>query len=297
MVSTTGRTVAVVGATGRQGGQVVRHLLAEGLRVRALSRTPAGRKGVELTGLGADVLYGDLEDPASLDSAFADVTGVFVMQPPGAASIEDEVRQGMNAARAAARASVAHVVYGSAGPGDAETGVRQWDAKLLVARGMNELGLPLTVLRPMAFMELMVDPSFYPQSSTWYTMPKLAGVARRIPWLSVHDLGAIAARAFAEPERFIGKDLRLAADVKSLAECREVFREVRGRNPPRFPMPLFLFRRFVGDDILHMWRWLRENPVDADTGPTYEILPTARDVRAFLRAASRPRNHDSSADR
>ena len=51
-------------------------------------------------------------------------------------------------------------------------------------------------------------------------------------------------------------------------------------------MPLFLFRRFVGDDILTMWRWLRENPVDVDTGPTYEVLPTAMDVRAFLHAAS-----------
>ena len=82
MASTTGRTVAVVGATGRQGGQVVRHLLAEGWRVRALSRTPTGKKGAELNGLGADVVYGDLEDPASLDSAFADVSGVFAMQPP-----------------------------------------------------------------------------------------------------------------------------------------------------------------------------------------------------------------------
>ncbi|WP_173921704.1 NmrA family NAD(P)-binding protein [Agromyces sp. Marseille-P2726] len=284
MASSTKRTIAVVGATGRQGGQVVRHLLADGWRVRALSRTPAGKKGAELGGLGADVVYADLEDAASLDVAFADVSGVFVMQPPGSRSIEIEVGQGINAANAAARAGVAHVVYGSAGPGNTETGVQQWDAKLRVARGMEDLGLPLTVLRPMAFMELMVDPSFYPQSSTWYTMPRLAGVDSRIPWLSVRDLGAVAARAFAEPERFIGKDLRLAADVKSLAECRRVFREGRGKNPPRFPMPLFLFRRFVGDDILTMWRWLRENPVDADTGPTYEVLPTAMDVQAFLQA-------------
>ena len=62
MASTTGRTVAVVGATGRQGGQVVRHLLAEGWRVRALSRTPTGKKGAELNGLGADVVYGDRWD-------------------------------------------------------------------------------------------------------------------------------------------------------------------------------------------------------------------------------------------
>ena len=238
----------------------------------------------ELQALGAEVVRADLEDAASLDAAFADAAAVYVMQPPGAGSLEAEVRQGMNAAQAAGRAGVTHVVYGSAGPGDADTGVQQWDAKLRVARGMEELGLPLTVLRPMAFMELMVDPSFYPQSSTWYTMPKLAGADTRIPWLSARDLGAIAAKAFAEPSRFIGKNLRLAADVKSVAESREIFREVRDRNPPRFPMPLFLFRRFVGDDALTMWRWLHDHPVDADTAPTYEALPTALDVRAFLRA-------------
>jgi uncharacterized protein YbjT (DUF2867 family) len=287
MVTTTGRTIAVVGATGRQGGQVARHLLADGWRVRALSRTPTSRKAAELAELGADVARADLEDPASLDAAFADVSGVYAMQPPGSGSIEAEIRQGLNIARAVARVGVGHLVYGSAGPGGAETGVDQWDAKLHVARGMNDLGLPLTVLRPMAFMELMTDPSFYPQSSTWYTMPRLAGPDTRIPWLSVRDLGALAAKAFAEPERFIGKDLRLAADVKSLAECRQAFREIRGTNPPRFPMPLFVFRRFVGDDILTMWRWLRENPVDADTRLTYEVLPTASDVRAFLRASTR----------
>jgi hypothetical protein len=134
----------------------------------------------------------------------------------------------------------------------------------------------------MAFMELMVDPTFFPQSSTWYTMPRLAGLECRIPWLSVRDLGAIAAKAFGDPERFIGRDLRLASDVKSLAECRAIYRDVKGKNPPRFPMPLFLFRKFVGDDVLNMWQWLRVNPVELDTSATYEIHPGAMDVRTWL---------------
>ena len=284
MMSTNGRTIAVVGATGRQGDQVVRHLLEDGWHVRALTRRPAGGKAAVLKERGADVVRADLEDPTSLDAAFADAYGVFSMQPPHSGSIEIEIRQGLNAARAAERAGIRHVVYGSAGPGDVKTGIEQWDAKIEVAGGMRELGLPLTILRPMAFMELMIDPTFYPQSSTWYTMPKLAGTDCRIPWLSVRDLGAIAARAFADPEGFIGRDLRLAADVKSLAECREVYREVRGKNPPRFPMPLFLFRRFVGDDILNMWRWLSVNPVELDTGPTYAVHPRAMDVRTWLRS-------------
>jgi uncharacterized protein YbjT (DUF2867 family) len=282
MSPSTGRTIAVVGATGRQGGQVVRHLLADGWHVRAITRKPGGKNAAMLKQRGADVVEADLEDPKSLDSAFAGAHGVFNMQAPHSGSIETEIRQGTNAARSAARAGVSHVVYGSAGPGEAKTGIEQWDAKIEVARRMNELGLPLTVLRPMAFMELMVDPTFYPQASTWYTMPKFAGVECRIPWLSVRDLGAIVAKAFADPESFIGRDLRLAADVKSLAECRVIYRDVKSKNPPRFPMPLFLFRKFVGDDVLNMWRWLRVNPVALDTGPTYEIHPEAMDVRTWL---------------
>jgi uncharacterized protein YbjT (DUF2867 family) len=285
-MSTSGRTIVVVGATGRQGGQVIRHLLEDGWHVRALTRKPDGKKAAPLREQNVDIVRADLEDPTSLDEAFAHAYGVFSMQAPHSGSIEIEIRQGMNAARAAERAGIHHVVYGSGGPGNEKTGIEQWDAKIEVARGMKQLGLPLTVLRPMAFMELMVDPTFYPQSSTWYTMPKLTGLDRRIPWLSVRDLGAIAAKAFADPGNFIGKDLRLAADVKSLAQCREIYREVKGRNPPRFPMPLFLFRRFVGDDVLAMWRWLRANPVDLDTGPTFEVHPGAMDVRTYLRSAA-----------
>lgn len=275
-------TIAVVGATGRQGGQVVRHLLDDGWRVRALTRNPNSKKAARLRDGGAEVVRADLDDADSLDAAFAQAYGVFNMQAPQPGAVDVDIRRGMSAARAADRAGVRHLVYGSAGPGEEKTGIEQWDAKIEVARGMREMGLPLTVLRPMAFMELMVDPTFYPQSSTWYTMPRLAGVDCRIPWLSVRDLGAIAALAFADRDRFIGKDLPLAADVKSLAECRALYREVKGKNPPRFPMPLFVFRRFVGEDVLDMWRWLRLNPVSVDTSLTYAIHGGAMDVRTWL---------------
>ncbi|MFE5408616.1 NmrA/HSCARG family protein [Microbacterium sp. NPDC056569] len=281
-MSTTRRTVAVLGATGRQGGQVARHLLADGWIVRALTRTPDGEKAAELRRLGAEIVGADLEDQGSLDAAFAGAYGLYSVQLPHSGFIEIEIRQGLNAGRAAARAGVRHVVYGSAGLDDRTRGIEQWDAKIEVARGFRELGLPLTVLRPMAFMELMTDPAYFPQSSTWYTMPKLLGDGYRVAWISVQDLGAIAARVFAEPERFAGRDLNLVADVKSIAECREIYREITGRKPPRLPMPLFLFRRFAGDDLITMWRWLHDNPVDADPAETRQIQPGAMDVRAWL---------------
>ena len=286
MISAEGKTIAVVGSTGRQGGQVARRLLEQGWRVRAITRTPEGKKAAALKEAGADVVQADLEDQAALEAAFENTYGVYTMQPPLMGKMEVEIRQGRNAAQAAKKAGIRHLVYGSAGPGHTKTGIEQWDSKLEVTRTMKDLGLPLTVLRPMAFMELMTDPAYYPQSSTWYTMTNLTGTERKIPWLSVQDLGAIAAKAFAHPDDFIGRDLPLAADAQSLAELREIYKEVRGKYPPRFPIPLFLFERFVGKDILNMWRWLRANPVSLDTSPTYQVQPEAMTVRRWLRSLS-----------
>ena len=286
MISTEGKTIAVVGATGRQGGQVVRHLLNQGWRVRALTRKPEGNKALALQTLGAEVWQADLEDRASLEAAFQNVYGVYNMQASVPGKIEIEIRQGKNAAAAAKTTGVQHVVYGSAGPGQTKTGIEQWDAKIEVTQAMKALGLPLTSLRPMAFMELMTDPTYYPQSSTWYIWPKLMGTDVKIPWISVQDLGAIAAKAFANPDDFIGRDLPLAADAQSLDQFREIYKEVRGKFPSRFPMPLFLLEKFMGKDIPNMWRWLRTNPVSLDTSQTYAVHPEAMTVRTWLQRAS-----------
>jgi uncharacterized protein YbjT (DUF2867 family) len=275
------RIIAVTGATGRQGGAVARHLLAGGWQVRALTRTPENEPARKLAALGAEVIRTDMADPRTLTDAFHDVYGVYSVQNTMISGAEAEIRQGKNVANAAMEARVHHVVYGSAGMGVPGTGVPSWESKLAVEAHMNELGLPLTVLRPMAFMELMTDKEFFPPVSAWL-MPKLMGAQRRLPWICVDDLGAIATRAFADPDRFIGAGLKLAADICSIAECREMWSEVMGRAPRRFPMPVWLFKRFVGSDLITMWRWLRTGQVDVDPLETHEILPAALTVRKWM---------------
>jgi uncharacterized protein YbjT (DUF2867 family) len=282
MISTEGKTIVVIGATGRQGGEVVRHLVKDGWRVRAMTRNPESKKARGLKALGVDLVKADLEDPSSLEAAFENAYGVYDIQIPVSGKIEVEIGQGRNAAEAAKKMGIRHVVYGSAGVGPQKTGIEQWDAKIEIMQMMKNRGLPLTVLRPMAFMELMTDPTYYPQSSTWYVWPKLSGINRKIGWLSVQDVGAIAAKAFANPDEYIGKDLPLAADVQSLAESREIYKEVMGKYPSRFPMPIFLFEKIVGKDLANMWRWLRTNHVDLDTRQTYEVHPEAMTVRTWL---------------
>ena len=273
--------IAVCGATGRQGGAATRSLLRAGTTVRALTRKPDRRRARALAELGADVVRADMNDPASLRAAFEGAHGVYSVQNGLKSGFDREVTQGRNVADAAKDVGVGHVVYGSAGTGG-PTGVPSWEAKLAVEDHMRKLDLPFTILRGMAFMELMTDPSFFPAVGTWNIWPKLMGYDRPVPWLSVQDLGEIAAKTFADPDRFLGKDLPLASDLQTLADCRTMYAEVMGSRPRSFPMPMWMFDRFTKRDLTTMWRWCRAGPVPLDTSPTHAILPSALTVRQWL---------------
>lgn len=230
-----------------------------------------------------------LDDPVSLVDAFRGAYGVYSVQNTMTSGVDSEIVHGKNVADAARAVQIRHLVYGSAGIGVPGTGVGSWESKLVVEAHMKALHLPVTVLRPMAFMELMTDKTFFPAVSTWHLMPKLMGPDRPVPWLCLDDLGAIAARAFADPERFIGQDIKLASEEQPLSACRTIWRDVMGRPPRRFPMPVWAFERFVGTDLTTMWRWLETGHLEIDPSQTRAILPTATTVKEWLaqQAASR----------
>lgn len=284
MAEHAGKAIAVVGATGLQGTAVTRRLLQEGWQVRALTRSPDGEKARALAALGADVMRADSADQASLARAFAGVHGVYNVQNHHISGYDGELTQGKNVAEAVAGTGNAHLVYASSGMAVEKTGVGSWDTKVAVTEHMRRLGVRLTVLRPTAFMELMTDKKFYPPASVWHLMPKLMGASRPVGWLSVDDLAVIAEKAFADPGAFVGRDIALASDLRSIEECRAIWRDVTGRAPRRFPMPIWLFERFSGTDETTMWRWLHDNDVQFDTGPTFEIHPQALTVKEWLAA-------------
>ena len=284
MTASESRMIVVTGATGLQGGAVIRHLLKDGWHVRGLTRNAASKRARALAALGADVVESDMDDAASLRSVFERAYGVYSVQNPFISGPEQEVRQGKNVADVAKDASVQHLVYGSAGIGRKGSGIPSWETKLQIEDHMKALELPLTILRPMAFMELMTHKKFFPAAAAWHVMPTLMGRSRTVAWLCTDDLGAIAATVFAASRSSIGKDLTLASDVQSLDECRLIYREVMGKNPRRFPMPVWLFERFgfAGRDLTTMWRWLRTADIELNTTRTCAIHPDALTVRSWL---------------
>ncbi|WP_439659776.1 NmrA family NAD(P)-binding protein [Lentzea sp. HUAS TT2] len=199
---------AVLGATGKQGGAVARHLAAAGWEVRAVTRNPQVPGGT----------VADQDSPESLEQAFAGADAVFSVQPaphdprsPQGYSPAVETRWGRNVADAALTAGVGHLVYASLVEAVEETGVASFDSKWEVERHIATIGLPATVLRPTTFMDGLYAPG----------LPKLTHLLHpevRHHLVAVDDIGAIAARVFADPGRFAGSSLTLAGDLLTPVE-------------------------------------------------------------------------------
>ena len=109
------KTVLVTGATGRQGGAVVRHLQPKGWRLRALTRNPDSYAAKQLARQGVELAQGDLDDPGSLERAARGVYGIYSVQDFWTVGARREVQQGKNLADAAKNVGVEHFVYSSVG--------------------------------------------------------------------------------------------------------------------------------------------------------------------------------------
>src|SRR5512141_2277265 len=149
------KVIAVTGATGQQGGAVARKLLADGWKVRALTRDVKKPAAQELASLGAEVVPGDMDNRAELEAAFKDVYGVFSVQNYWLPNVgfDGEIRQGKNVADAAKAAGMEHLVFSSVGAAHRGMGQKHFESKWIIEQYIQSLGIPYTILRPAAFME------------------------------------------------------------------------------------------------------------------------------------------------
>src|SRR6266851_3032209 len=203
------KTVLITGATGRQGGAVIRHMLPKGWKLRALTFKADSAAVQRLTDQGIEVLRGDLEDPASLERAARGVYGVYSVQDFWAVGAKREVQQGKNIADAAMKAGVEHFVYSSVGGVDRKSGIDHWESKWQVENYIRKLGLPATMIKPTAFME-----NYYiDQVEIALLKGKLMDPIRAdkpYQTIATEDIGAFVALAFDRPKEFIGSELEIA---------------------------------------------------------------------------------------
>ena len=246
------RTVLVLGATGQQGGAVVTSLLSAGWTVRAFVRDPDGDKARRLESAGAEVIRGDLDDRALLEAAMRRVYGVFSVLPSsgqGAAygvTDEQEIRWGRTVADVALAQEVACLVYSSVNAaGASPTGMGHFDSKSEIEAHIRGLDLRSTIVRPAAFMELLMLPGMGLDQGCFTFFPRPDQVVQMI---AVRDIGTIVTAIFADPGRFAGRSIEIAGDAVTGMELGKALGHAAGKPIAyqRFPDSLLAGNDFLG---------------------------------------------------
>jgi uncharacterized protein YbjT (DUF2867 family) len=246
MEPTNKKVIAVVGATGQQGGAVVRALQAGNqFKVRALTRNPGKHRE-----LGDEVVEADLNRPGTLKPAFAGSHGVFLVtnfQEHGA----DELKQATAAVRAAKEAGVKHFIWSTLPDVEAISGgklhVPHFTGKAKVDRVVKEAGFAnhTFVIAPFYYQNLIgvLGPQKQPNGSAGWTLP-LDPTVRGIHMGDITELGTIVAGAFARPDQAgHGEHLPLVGDFVSFNEIIDTLNR-QGHNFSFHQVPKDVFAGF-----------------------------------------------------
>jgi len=244
-------TVVVTGATGQQGGAVVKSLLQRGHAVRAVTRHTDSAKARALASAGVTLVGAALEDTAALTRALDGATSLFAMTTPFEAGTQAETRQGISAADAA-RAAGVHLVFTSVGSANRRTDVPHFDSKYAVEQHIARIGVSATVLGPVYFMENLYFGKEQLAKGI-YATPLPA--ARQLAQVAVADIGAVAARVLEDPRRFAGKRFDLASDELTGNDVVAVLARVTGRPFSYFQVPLEIVRQRMGQELVEMYQW------------------------------------------
>jgi len=220
-MSNTKKLIAVVGATGQQGGAVVRALQASGqFRVRALTRDPAKHPQ-----LADEVVQADLSRPETLKAAFAGAHGAFLVTnawEPGS----DERNQALAAVGAAKDAGVQHFIWSTLPNVETisrgEFEVHHFTNKATIESSVKEAGFAYHtfVIAPFYYQNLLgpMAPQKQPDGTAGWTLP-LDPEPRVIHMGDITELGQVVAGAFSQPQLAgHGEHLPLVGDFLSFNE-------------------------------------------------------------------------------
>ncbi|MFF3756981.1 NmrA/HSCARG family protein [Streptomyces sp. NPDC002185] len=225
-------TVLVTGATGQQGGATARALLAADVPVRALVRDPSSPPARAIEALGAELVRADLSDRASLDPAVEGVRAVFSVQMPpmsdAGVDFAGELAQATHLMEAAKAAGVRQFVQSSTSGVGAHTRAPGWaegrwaaladyfDTKQAIMDAVRGAGFAhWTVIKPAFFMENL--PLLAPRGPRGGLLTVLKPDTE-LALVAVRDIGAAAAHALRDPDRFHRVELELAGDLRTMEQ-------------------------------------------------------------------------------
>jgi len=229
------KVIVVMGATGAQGGSVVRAMKDDHrFHVRAATRNPNSDKAKELVKQGIDVIKVDMDDATSCKQALKGAHGVFLVTNYWELHDENrEVQQGKNVADAAKENGVKHMVFSglkSAKEHIGRDGCEHFDGKKRIHDCIVKLGIPCTT----------VDLAFYYENLLGFMKPRkndkneyvmdLPMGRAPLDMICVSECGEIIHQIFQRPDEFRGKWLALASSRMTIEEYATTLTKVTGRK-------------------------------------------------------------------
>ena len=241
------KIIAVVGATGAQGGGLVRAILddaAGGFAARAITRDVNSEKARALARAGAEVVAADADDAQSLKRAFAGAYGAYcVTFFWDHFSPEKELAQAAGMAQAAKQAGLEHVIWSTL------EDTRQWvplsdnrmptlmgkykvphfDAKGEANHFFTDLGLPVTLLLTSFYWDNFIYFGMGPKKGADGKLAITLPMGdRKLPGIAAQDIGRCAYGIFKEPTRFVRKTVGIAGEHLTGAEMAAAFGKALG---------------------------------------------------------------------
>ena len=243
------KIIAVMGATGAQGGGLVRAILNDkqgGFTARAITRNVNSDKAKALAKMGAEVVQADVEDKESIRKAFEGAYGAHCVTFYWEHfSPEKEQAHAKNMAQAAKEAGVKHVIWSSL------EDMRKWvplsdnrmptlmgkykvphfDAKGEANKFFTDLELPVTIMNTSFYWDNMIYFGMGlkkgPDGKLAITFPM---GDKKLPAMAAEDIGKCAYGIFKRGQEFIGKTVGISGEFLTGAQMAAQLSEVLGKE-------------------------------------------------------------------
>jgi uncharacterized protein YbjT (DUF2867 family) len=274
------KIIAVVGATGAQGGGLVRAILNDpngGFAARAITRDVKSDKAKALAKLGAEVVAADVDDEESLKRAFKGAYGVYCVTFFWAHySPEKEIANATAMARAAKAAGVQHAIWSTFEDTrklvplsdnrmptlQGKYKVAHFDGKSEADHVFRDLGVPTTFLLTSFYWENLIyfgsGPKKGADGKLAITFPM---GDKKLPGMSSEDIGKCAYGIFKKGREFIGKTVGIAGEHLTGAQMAAALTKALGREVRYNDVPPEVYRSFGfpgAEDMGNMFQFKRD---------------------------------------
>ena len=274
------KVIAVIGATGAQGGGLVRAILADPsgeFAARAITRDPGSEKAQELAALGAEVVAADIDDVSSIERAFSGAYGAFCVTFFWAHfSPEQELTEAGNMAAAAKAAGVQHVIWSTLEDTrrfvplsddrmptlGGRYKVPQYDAKGEANQLFTDAGVPVTFLQTSFywdnFIHFGMGPARGEDGTLSITFPTGDG---RIAGIASEDIGLCAYGIFKAGAPMIGETVSIAGELLTGEQLAAGFSRALGEPVGFNAVPPAAYRSFGfpgAEDLGNMFQFTTE---------------------------------------